>query len=105
MSRDTKQRCERRYTQKKMGRKVKLIVDVTELGRRGGRATAANRSPEEREAAARRAIEARWAAYYATHPEKLKAKLEREARKGTAKRGRPPKKKGSGFHAVPAARK
>jgi hypothetical protein len=76
-----------------MGRKVKLIVDVTELGRQGGRATAANRTPEERKAAAQLAVEARWAAYYAAHPDKLKAKLEREARKGKVKRGRPPQKK------------
>jgi len=76
-----------------MGRKIKLIVDVTELGRLGGRATAANRSPEERETAARNAVEARWQSYYAAHPEKLQAKLEREARKGSRKRGRPPSKK------------
>jgi hypothetical protein len=30
-----------------MGRKVKVVVDVTELGRLGGNATAANRTPEE----------------------------------------------------------
>jgi len=78
-----------------MGRKIKLIVDVTELGRLGGRATAANRSPKEREVAARCAVEARWDAYYAAHPEKLQAKLEREARKGIRKRGRPPNKKGA----------
>ena len=30
----------------------------------------------------------RWAAYYAAHPDKLKARLEREARKGKVKRGR-----------------
>ena len=75
-----------------MGRKVKLIVDVTELGRRGGRATAATRTPEERQIAARSAVEARWAAYYAANPDKLQAKLEREARKGKVKRGRPPQK-------------
>jgi len=59
-----------------MGKKVKVtrVVDVTELGRAGGHATAANRTPEERKAAARVAIEARWAAYYKLHPEKLKAK-------------------------------
>ncbi len=76
-----------------MGRKIKLIVDVTELGRRGGHATAARRTPEERKAAARTAIEARWDAYYAAHPEKLKAKLEKAAQKGKVKRGRPPKQK------------
>lgn len=75
-----------------MGRKVKLIVDVTELGRLGGKATAANRTSEERKDAARSAVEARWAAYYAAHPEKLQAKLERQARKGSVKRGRPKQK-------------
>ncbi len=62
-----------------MGRKIK--IDVTELGRAGGRATAANRTPAERKAASRMAIEARWEKYYKDHPEKLKAKLERAAKK------------------------
>jgi hypothetical protein len=35
---------------------------------------------------------ARWEAYYEAHPEKLQAKLAREAKKGKVKRGRPPKK-------------
>lgn len=34
---------------------------AVELGRRGGKATAANRSAKEREEAARKAVEARWA--------------------------------------------
>jgi general stress protein YciG len=42
-----------------MGKKV--VVDVTELGRAGGKATAANRTPEERSEAARKAVQARWA--------------------------------------------
>ena len=54
-------------------------------------------SPKEREEFARMGgkagSNARWQAYYAAHPEKLKAKLEREAKKGTRPRGRPPKKK------------
>jgi len=69
-----------------MGKKVKVtitrIVDVTEMGRLGGLATAASRKPEERRAAARKAIQARWDAYYEAHPEKLKAKLEREKKAG-----------------------
>jgi len=65
------------------------------LGRRGGKAWAATLSPGELSEAGRKAINARWKAYYADHPEKLKAKLEREARKGKAKRGRPPKKAGA----------
>jgi hypothetical protein len=42
-----------------MGKKV--VVDVTELGRAGGRARAANMTAEERSAAARAAVQARWA--------------------------------------------
>jgi hypothetical protein len=64
-----------------MGKKIRLIIDVEEMGRKGGLATAANRTPAERKAAAVAAIQARWAAYYQAHPEKLKAKLEREAKK------------------------
>ena len=59
-----------------MGKKVKVtitrIIDVTEMGRAGGRATAAKRSPEQRKEAARKAIAARWDRYYREHPEKLK---------------------------------
>jgi hypothetical protein len=51
-----------------MGKKVQ--IDVTEAGRKGGKATAANRTPEERRAAAVKAIEARWAKYRKEHPEK-----------------------------------
>jgi hypothetical protein len=66
-----------------MGRKVKVtrVIDVTELGRAGGRATAANRTPEERRAAARAAVQARWAAYYKLHPEKFKSKKNAEPKK------------------------
>ncbi len=76
-----------------MGKKVRVtivrVVDVTEMGRAGGKATAANRTPGQRIAAAQKAIRARWEAYYKVHPEKLKAKLEREARerRSTKKRG------------------
>jgi hypothetical protein len=52
----------------KLGKIVK--VDVTEIGRLGGLATAANRDADERSEAARRAVQARWKAYYADHPEK-----------------------------------
>jgi hypothetical protein len=64
-----------------MGKKIRLVIDVEEMGRKGGLATAANRTPSERKAAAVAAIQARWAAYYEAHPEKLKAKLERQAKK------------------------
>ena len=65
-----------------MGKKVKIvrIVDVTELGRAGGHARAANLSPTELSDAGRKAVAARWDAYYRDHPEKLNAKLEREAK-------------------------
>ena len=47
----------------KMGKKVRIpsrVVDVTEMGRLGGIATAAARTPEERSEAARKAVQARW---------------------------------------------
>jgi len=46
-----------------MGKKVTVtrVIDVTELGRAGGHATAAARTPEERSEAARKAVNARWA--------------------------------------------
>jgi len=74
------------------GKKKRTLVDVAEIGSLGGSARAANMSPDQRKVAAEKAIKARWKAYYAAHPEKLKAKLEREARKGKVNRGRPPKK-------------
>jgi len=52
-------------------------------------------APDRQAEIVREGAKARWDAYYAAHPEKLKAKLEREARKGTRKRGRPPNKKGA----------
>jgi hypothetical protein len=66
-----------------MGKKVKVtrIVDVTEIGRLGGAATAANRTPKERSDAAREAVQARWAGYYAEHPEKLKTRRSGASRK------------------------
>jgi hypothetical protein len=68
------------------------MVDVAQIGSLGGSARAANLSQEELREASRKASNARWDAYYRAHPEKLKAKLERAAQKGTTKRGRPPKK-------------
>jgi len=55
-----------------MAKSVKVVINVTALGQKGGRATAANRTAEERAEAARIASEARWAAYYAANPEKRK---------------------------------
>jgi hypothetical protein len=55
-----------------MGKKVKItrIVDVTEMGRAGGLARAANLSDAELSAAGSKAVKARWEAYYAAHPER-----------------------------------
>lgn len=72
-----------------MGKKV--TIDVTELGRRGGKARAANLSERELSTAGKAAVSARWEQYYRDHPEKLKARKEREARK-TGQVGRPRKK-------------
>jgi hypothetical protein len=69
-----------------MGRIIK--VDVTEIGRKGGLATAANRTAAERRDAARRAIQARWDRYYAEHPEKVKTARPSSARKAANKRKR-----------------
>jgi len=75
------------------GKNKRILVDVAQIGSLGGSARAANLSHEELCEASRKASNARWQAYYAAHPEKLQAKLEREAGKGTRKRGRPPNKK------------
>ena len=76
----------------KMGRKVKIIVDVTKLGSLGGKARARKLSAEELSAGARTAVNARWEKYYRDHPDKLKARKEREARKA-GKMGRRPRVK------------
>ena len=68
------------------------LIDPVEIGAKGGKARAKRLSDEELSTASRTAANARWAAYYAAHPDKLEAKLAREARKGKAQRGRPPKK-------------
>jgi hypothetical protein len=44
------------------------------LGRKGGKATAESLTKAERKESAKKAIEARWAAYYAANPDKLKSK-------------------------------
>lgn len=66
-----------------MGKKVRvvMVVDVTENGRKGGRARAAALSPDERKEAARKAIKARWDAYYKAHPEKKKTARTAASRK------------------------
>jgi hypothetical protein len=71
-----------------MGKKVKVtrIVDVTEMGRAGGKARAESLSDAELSAAGSKAIKARWDAYYAANPDKLKAKLAKKAAKKRVKR-------------------
>ena len=69
------------------------LVDTRKIGAKGGRARAANLSERELKAASKAAATARWERYYRDHPEKLKARQEREARK-TGKVGRPRKKAG-----------
>jgi hypothetical protein len=64
---------------------VQVLIDVT----KGGQNSRAYMSPEQAAALGRNAAAARWATYYADHPDKLQAKLERDARKGTRPRGRP----------------
>jgi hypothetical protein len=71
------------YTKHAMGKKIQVTrtIDVTELGRAGGKATAANRTEKQRKAAARAAVKARWDAYYKAHPEKVKTKRSGASRK------------------------
>ena len=54
-------------------------MDVTEIGRRGGQARAANLTDKELVESARTASKARWEQYYKDHPEKLEARKERGA--------------------------
>jgi hypothetical protein len=54
-----------------------------EWGRRMAKARARSLTANQRKDIAKAAINARWEKYYAAHPEKLKAKLEKER---TAKR-------------------
>ena len=53
-----------------MAKNTVIQVDMTELGRKGGRARAAKLGPKKLRAAARKAIKARWEKYYREHPEK-----------------------------------
>lgn len=70
-----------------MGKKVKVTVDVTELGRKGGAARAKNMTPSERTASSSNAASARWEEYYRLHPEKLEERKRRDAaRKAAQKR-------------------
>jgi hypothetical protein len=57
------------------------LIDTAKIGKKGGEARAANLSDAELQKSASQAARARWDAYYKLHPEKLKAKKEREAQK------------------------
>lgn len=85
-----------------MGRKVRFVVDVTELGRKGGLARAANLTDKELRAAGKAAAMARWAQYYRDHPDKLRARQVREARR-TGKVGRPAEGQGKEVSGNPAS--
>jgi hypothetical protein len=85
MSSDSQRRCAELIYSPVMGKKVRVVIDVTELGRAGGLATAKARTPAERQAAAKTAVQARWDAYYKLHPEKLKAKRSRAAKRSRKK--------------------
>lgn len=68
------------------------LIDPVEIGAKGGKNSRRYMTADEASLLAAGAANARWEAYYAAHPDKLKAKLEREAKKGTVPRGRPKKK-------------
>jgi len=69
------------------------LIDPAEIGAKGGKNSRRYMTTDEASALAEGAAKARWDAYYRAYPEKLKARQEREARKGMRPRGRPPKKK------------
>jgi hypothetical protein len=52
---------------------------AAEWGRKLAKARAKSLTAKERKEIASAAVNARWDAYYAAHPEKLKAKLEKAA--------------------------
>jgi hypothetical protein len=56
-------------------KRIKILVDITDLPSQGGHARAKALGPEGLSAAGSHAVKARWDKYYRDHPEKLKAKL------------------------------
>lgn len=67
---------------------ITVEIDVTELGRAGGKARAANLTVDEMSAAMTKAVKARWEKYYAANPEKLKEKLARQKKAKAKKAGK-----------------
>jgi hypothetical protein len=64
------------------------LVDTSKIGRKGGKNSRKN-LPDGGTALGQAAAKARWEAYYAAHPDKLKARREREKQRTTSS----PKKK------------
>lgn len=56
-----------------------LVVTVADAGKKGGAARAANLTPKQRAAAAKKANRARWLKYYQEHPERVRPKRKRKA--------------------------
>lgn len=56
-------------------------IHAVKLGRKGGQNSRMFLDPAEATALGRKAVKARWDAYYEAHPEKLKEKQEKDARK------------------------
>ena len=55
-------------------RTITVKLNVSKAGRKGGSATAASRTPKQRQCAARKAARARWEKYYQEHPERKRPK-------------------------------
>jgi hypothetical protein len=70
-----------------MGKKV--TIDVTELGKKGGKARVAGMTGAELAKSASNAATARWEEYYRLHPEKLEERKRRDAARAAAKKRKP----------------
>jgi hypothetical protein len=68
--------------------RVMTLIDTRKIGAKGGRNSRKYMDADQAMALAQKAANARWEQYYRDHPEKLKARREREARK-TGKVRRP----------------
>lgn len=59
------------------------LVDTSKIGRKGGKNSRKN-LPDGGTALGQAAAKARWEAYYAAHPDKLKAREEREKQRSAS---------------------
>lgn len=59
-------------------KKMRVLVDVVEAGRKGGLRRNETMTAAERKRIAAEAVRARWARYYAENPEQLAVKQARE---------------------------